>query len=406
MPNPNGRWDRAKEPELPVHRIHGYPAKFPAFIVTESLAEARSRGVKVNKVADVFCGCGTTAVEAKQHNLDFWGCDVNPVAALITRTKCGKYTGKTLERHFMNIKDCFSKTHRGGENVHERIKYWFDDEHIEELLRLRQAIYASVHKTSPYRKFFLCAFSNILKPTSRWLSKSIKPQIDPNKYPADVMDAFARQFHKMSKAYKDSMPHNLSRRGMGKQVCVGDFLRVGAPSDVDLIVTSPPYVTSYDYAALHQLSLLWLFPTHDYRELRKSMVGNHDDKLESIASMLNGSAKRTVTNLKEVDRSKANYVAKYFCDMDRAISKCWHVLHDRGMAVFVIGNTAYRGVEIDNAGHLKACMNNVGFKDIKQFTRKTSSKILTSYRDARGRFTKRGGHRDVYAKEYVLVGQR
>ncbi len=114
MSNTKERWDRAKEPELPVHRIHGYPAKFPAFIVTESLAEARSRGVKVKKVADVFCGCGTTAVEAKQHNLDFWGCDVNPVAALITRTKCGKYTGKTLERHFMNIKNCFSKTHVGG----------------------------------------------------------------------------------------------------------------------------------------------------------------------------------------------------------------------------------------------------------------------------------------------------
>ncbi len=293
--------------------------------------------------------------------------------------------------------------------MNERIKYWFDDEHIEELLRLRQAIYASVHKTSPYRKFFLCAFSNILKPTSRWLSKSIKPQIDPNKRPADVMDAFARQFHKMTKAYKDSMPHNFSnpsRRGMGKQVCVGDFLHVDAPSDVDLIVTSPPYVTSYDYAALHQLSLLWLFPMHDYRELRKSMVGNHNDKLESIVSMPDGSAKRTVTNLKAVDRSKANYVAKYFCDMDRAISKCWRVLRDGGMAVFVIGNTAYRGVEIDNAGHLKACMNNVGFKNIKQFTRKTSSKILTPYRDARGRFTKRGGHRDVYAKEYVLVGQR
>ena len=26
---------------------------------------------------------------------------------------------------------------------------------------------------------------------------------------------------------------------------------------IDLIITSPPYVTSYEYADLHQLSLLW-----------------------------------------------------------------------------------------------------------------------------------------------------
>ena len=45
-------------------------------------------------------------------------------------------------------------------------------------------------------------------------------------------------------------------------------------SHADLIVTSPPYVTSYDYASMHQLSTMWLNYGTDYRILRKNMLGN------------------------------------------------------------------------------------------------------------------------------------
>ena len=36
-------------------------------------------------------------------------------------------------------------------------------------------------------------------------------------------------------------------------------------------------------------------------------------------------------------------------DMDKAVAKCARMLNDHGMAVFVIGNTQYRNVKIDNA---------------------------------------------------------
>ena len=48
---------------------------------------AEEKGMEVKTVADVFCGCGTTAVEAKKNGKDFWGCDINPVATLIAQVK-------------------------------------------------------------------------------------------------------------------------------------------------------------------------------------------------------------------------------------------------------------------------------------------------------------------------------
>ena len=83
--------DRKDRREDPIHRIHSYPAKFPAFITTKALQYAEQQGVNVKVVADVFCGCGTTAVEAKRNGKHFWGCDINPVATLIAKVKTRCY---------------------------------------------------------------------------------------------------------------------------------------------------------------------------------------------------------------------------------------------------------------------------------------------------------------------------
>ena len=84
-------WNSSKENELKIHQIHAYPAKFPAFVTTKAINYAKNNGVSINTIADIFCGCGTTAFEAKRNNINYWGCDINPVATMIARTKSKKY---------------------------------------------------------------------------------------------------------------------------------------------------------------------------------------------------------------------------------------------------------------------------------------------------------------------------
>ena len=140
------RWDfggSRDRREAPIHRIHSYPAKFPAFITTTALQYAEQRGVEVKLVADVFCGCGTTAVEAKRNGKNFWGCDINPVATLIASVKTRDYRDDLLARYFEAIQEEFHRSDpspRDRELVNERIRYWFDDHRIDDLLRLRRAI--------------------------------------------------------------------------------------------------------------------------------------------------------------------------------------------------------------------------------------------------------------------------
>ena len=403
-------WNFGDRTEDPIHRIHSYPAKFPAFITTKALRYAEEQGVNVKVVADVFCGCGTTAVEAKRNGKKFWGCDINPVATLIARVKTRHYRDAVLGRYFDAIKDEVSRTESAPVDqaqISDRMRYWFEERNIKDLIRLDQAIRRWTPINSPYRRFFLCGFSNILKPTSRWLTKSIKAQLDPHKSPRGVMEAFEDQFSLMRNAnQRNCFPVSSPR------VCIRtrSFLASAEPScQADLIVTSPPYVTSYDYADIHQLSVLWLRYASDYRALRKNMVGNqYGVKPPATAAIkrLGSTAGHIYRDLLREERCKAHSVARYFLDIDKAVAKCWRMLNDGGMAVFLIGNTQYKNVKIDNSEHLANCMERAGFRGVQVIPRKVSLKIMTPYRHSRGRFTRDSTQRKVYGEEFVVIGKR
>ena len=50
----NSDWDGRDVSENLMHRIHAYPAKFPAFITTKAIQYAESKAVQVDTVADTI----------------------------------------------------------------------------------------------------------------------------------------------------------------------------------------------------------------------------------------------------------------------------------------------------------------------------------------------------------------
>ena len=400
-------WNAGYEKEPRMHKIHAYPAKFPSFIASNAFKYAQKNFVPPKYVADFFCGCGTVALEAKKNNIDFWGCDINPVATMISKVKSHKYQLGRLIKYYSSIieKVASSDIYIDYEKANERIKYWFDADHYSELFRLREAIQISTPKNSFYRLFFLCAFSNILKATSRWLTKSIKPQFDPSKIPSGVMESFKHQYEFMINSIREIGSFGQS----GMKIITGNILdpSIKKPK-VDMVLSSPPYVTSYDYAGIHQLSLLWLGYAEDYRKLRIGSIGSkhqHSDFKENIKK-LNGIGANIVEAIMKKNKSLARDIAQYYVDMQNVTYTSYNVLNEPGIVLFVIGNTEYKGVKIDNVRHLALSMINSGFKNIRVTKRKISSKLITPYRDVRGRFTKDSSQRHVYNEEFILIGMK
>ena len=402
------QWNYEHKKENKMHRIHAYPAKFPAFITTKALQIVSSKRFKVNVVADIFCGCGTTAYEASRDGKNFWGCDINPVATLIAKVKSGTYKQEMLDKYFIEIANQFNLAVTKKEslaNTNERIKYWFDSQQIEGLDKLKSAIYHSISARSKYRNFFLCAFSNILKPTSRWLQKSIKPTIDHNKKVVNVWDAFSKQFEIMKKA---NVENTISKK-VSIVIETSNFMNKRIDKKkVDLLITSPPYVTSYEYADLHQMSLLWLDLADDFRVFRKGSIGSsfHGSDFKGNMEKLNQTGHTNVSKLMMVDKNRAKNAAKYFVDMQKIIQKSYLLLRPGGYALFIIGNTEYKQVRIDNAKHLTKSMLDTGYTEIEVSKRKISNKFLTPYRNKDGRFASNKNSRKIYAEEFVVMGRK
>lgn len=286
----------------------------------------------------------------------------------------------------------------------ERILYWFSNKQIDDLAKLKHSI-SSVVTEDKYRNFFLCAFSNILKSCSRWLTKSIKPQVDPHKKEKDVILAFNEQVLMMQKANAQNL---IKKENLATIETVNFLQRAIDEPFVDLVITSPPYVTSYEYADLHQLSTLWLGFTNDYKTFREGTIGSlyHSQNFENNIKELNSVGSNIVFQLYALDKAKARAVAKYYIDMQKVVQKVFKILNAGGACLFVIGNTEYKGVKIDNARHLIESLLLNEFYNIDVNRRKISNKILTPYRDKYGKFTTNKNSRKIYSEEFIIFARK
>lgn len=401
-------WSTSSNKEDRIHKIHSYPAKFPAFLISKAVQYAERSDIEVKQIGDMFCGCGTTALESAKLNKDFYGWDINPVATLIAKVKSNFYQTGRIKRYFNDIKELLDKGTSEDSTYfmnHERINYWFHQNEIIELQNILYNIKTQIPE-GKYQDFFLCAFSNILKGCSRWLTKSIKPQIDPNKVPNNAYAAFDAQVRSMLKAFGNvTFPKGINRK---TNIKTENFLNFDTEKPfLDLVITSPPYVTSYEYADLHQLSTLWLGYVEDYRDLREGTIGSmyHEEKPKDFSG-INEVGQEIVEDLKKDSKRKALSVGKYFIDMKKAVKKSYAITNNKGMNIFVIGNTAYKGVKVDNAKYLTLTMLEEGFRQLEIYKRKVGSKILTPYRDKKGRFSSDPTDRKVYNYEFIVVGKK
>ena len=360
--NIDSDWNDSNDSELIMHTIHSYPAKFPAFIAWKAFEYAQNEGVKIKNVSDIFCGCGTVALEAKIHGYDFWGCDINPVATLIARTKSNTYN-------------------------------------VDEILYYYERIKIKIENLD-----FPDDLSSILKACSKWLTKSIKPQVDPNKKEIDVLGQFDMHLHKFIKAVEEIKVANANTI-----IKCTNFLNEENLPKVDLIITSPPYVTSYEYADLHQLSSLWLGYADDYRTLRRGSIGSvyNSDAFFMDMKNLNNTGKNICEQLINIGMpmSKVKSVARYYVDMQNAVEKCYGMLRDGGMVFFVVGDTEYKNVKIQNSRHLVEVLEKNKFHDIKIGKRTISKRICIPYRDETGKFSKDKSKRKVYHEEFIISGR-
>ena len=318
------------------HGYHRYPAKYIPQLAKRLIDEHSRPG---DLVVDPFGGCGTTAVEARIAKRRAVAVDVNPVAVMISKAKINAIPASKLQAAI----DRFWQRHENAEGGvaspdNERINYWFRPSEKAALQRILSAVRGENNPV--YEKFLQCAFSNILKNCSMWHMKSNKPLYAADKVPADPVVQFRRQLKKMTRlnadycALLDAQAATTQcevRRGDAAKLPVGD-------GDASLVVTSPPYVTSYEYADLHQLTALWMEWMEDLQGFRKDFIGSSYAR-RSGDNANSKTADNIVKSLCDKNASLAGKAAVYFTDMNKVFTEFDRILRPGGCACIVIGDT-------------------------------------------------------------------
>ncbi|MBK8564016.1 MAG: hypothetical protein IPN76_11910 [Saprospiraceae bacterium] len=407
--SPEWCFKNVRSTEQWTHGYHRYPAKFLPNLVKKIIEDYTQEN---DVVADFFAGCGTTLVEAKVHGRKSIGVDINPVAELITKAKISPIEPSKIELEFETMLaklEMFDADGHASREMHERIDYWFFPEHKNKIAFLYENILTVTDVT--VKEFFLVSLSHILKNCSKWLQSSTKPQIDPHKNPTDPFSAFKTHTRMMINRNREFF-NQLSKDSYLATDCeirLEDARKTSIKSNsVGAIITSPPYVTSYEYADIHQLTAYWYEYITDLSGFRKNFIGTFyslNQELNSDSEL----AQNIIDDLLKKDKRTAKEVANYFKDMKIVAKEMRRVLKKNGHVCLVVGNTTFFGVKIKSAEVFVEILESLGFKMVEIIKRSIPYKLIPTIRDKKsGRFSKLENKDSnlVYPEEYILIAKK
>ena len=409
--NPDWAFESVRSTEQWTHGYHRYPAKFLPDVVRK-LIEDYAQGS--NMIADLFAGCGTTLVEAKIHGISSVGTDINPVAQLITKVKTTPLAPEALLQAYNTLTGLFDEYNEANFaeiKKHERIDYWFTQSQKAKIAFLYDKVF-HLNVDDDIRDFFYVCISHILKNCSWWLQSGTKPQRDMKKELANPFDEFCRHCNKMI-GWNENFYNELYQRGYLDVPCaihLEDARHTSIPTgSINAIITSPPYVTSYEYADIHQLTAYWMEYISDIHEFRKKFIGSSYSGNSSLTVNDSKQAQKIVDDLSKKSKHIACDVAQYFNDMQEVAKEMSRVLAPRGYACIVIGNTKIKEVQIKSAEVFYEFLRNAGLHKVDVIKRSIPHKLMPTLRDKNtGRFTKQDNPncKKVYPNEYIIIAKK
>lgn len=335
--------------ESPIHRWFYFPHSFSTSLV-ETLLD--HWGIcKGQILADPFVGSGTSVVVAQHRGVHSYGFDLLPLAALISRTKVGKYDPESLRAAVEQVIKAAQDV--GFEPLPQpgrRLAKAFTSHEYALLSRLSLAI---SHIEQPNRDFLLVVLLAAGRRLSRaradggWFRWRERP---------DQSDLVLSSFEAQAESMIGDLDSYTAEPGAPAIVQVADARSL--PLDdcmVDVIITSPPYPNRHDYSRIFHIELLLLgIPENSITDFRYHTLRSHVEARPVIeyagklGSYLKPLALTDVESKipRNADPRIVPLIRGYCEDMYLSLSECARVLKPGGKIAFVVGNVRHGGVMV------------------------------------------------------------
>lgn len=258
--NINWAFEDAKPQAL--HSIHPYPAKFIPQIPNTLISQLMTG--EDSYILDPFCGSGVTLVEAQKLGFKSIGVDLNPIACLISRTKVNPLGNDFLDICQSIIQNCQTNVIKPIYCDFKNREHWFSTEIFNSLAELKGGI--EDYKGSSYWDALNFCFSSIIVKVSNQDSDTRYAYRYKNKHKGDVLNYFQNAALKLA-----NCKINLETPSRVINSNVLSLSDEQIPSNIGLVVTSPPYPCAYEYWLYHKFRMFWL--GFNPQEIKEQEIG-------------------------------------------------------------------------------------------------------------------------------------
>jgi SAM-dependent methyltransferase len=239
-----------------THLFHTYPAALHSDTARSLLALFPGASV-----LDPFCGGGTVLVEARAAGRRALGCDVSPVAVRVARARCATPDDAALTALRARARALAARARSAAargplpdEPVLHSVHTWYAEHALRELESLRRGIAES---EPSLRGLLEAIFSSILVKVS-WRASDTKAAREKHHRPAGTT---AVLFHKRARELARQLAELRAAVPVGTpdaEIRLGDAREIELGAPVELVLTSPPYPSTYDYLPMQHLRHVWL----------------------------------------------------------------------------------------------------------------------------------------------------
>ena len=363
-----------------VHGLFHYPAMMVPKMQRVLIEECLAWDPSISTIYDPFVGSGTVMTEAMLAGRDFVGTDINPLAILISQAKAGLFDITTFER---SLRKVLERVERDGSEVVDvdfpgRDK-WFEPQVQVALSKLRR----SIDRCSDVRvrRFWWV----VLAETTRLVSNSrtstvklhIRPRAEIEARTNDAIVTFGYIGRRSVRVLGTQADLLAERQLLDDGAYIGNIdLRVAdvakATLDMknDLLVSSPPYGdnhTTVTYGQAAYLPLQWVrrsdvdakatpeYFTNTAAIDSASLGGCRINAMAGVEPLLDRSAglRTTLDQLASQPRDRAQRVAVFFTDFDRALNQILDAVRTDGLMVWTVGDRSVGGLRVPLAAILR-----------------------------------------------------
>lgn len=419
-----------------MHYVHYYPGRIYPYIPLYLLSLVDFADLD-GFVLDPFAGSGTIMLESiinpvfKRNAL---GVEINPLARLISKVKTTIIDFTEIENSMKELFKLYLEKEDTCEHipVFNNINFWFSYKAVEKLSKLKYAI-EKLNASGDYKDFFWMCFSSIVRKVSKAdpyipppvLLKLEKYKNNPHKYQKlrdflthaedpDVWSLFENAVKNNRAKIENLAGIEELKNGEIKAEIIWDDARdinkghlaecgridknhtKKLPSNIDIIFTSPPYLTAQKYIRTNKLELFWLGYTKEgLNELEKNLIGSERISAKSeISSFGIDSIDSLVDYAFSKDKVRGIMVYRYFENMIKALDNMNGVLNKDGYAILVVGNNMVLRKKANTYKLLTDAAINLNFSEVVTL----KDEIRT-----RSMMTSRNGTGGLIKNEYIII---